>query len=164
MTSVTSPRQARDIPATRHGGSPRLPGVLSRTSQRLSTCDIYRFFGIHSARFEFVNTNFASLSAIFSLACSDVRKSFCRVVECSFPNSIRTTQTGLNGLVADLLLYSETSPCLPRFMIHVCDFPVTGRRLPRNFPVTRVTGNFRRSRRNGTLGFSNHSESVATSS
>jgi len=34
-------------------------------------------------------------------------------------------------------------------MIHVGDFPVTSRRLPRNIPVTRVTVMFRGSRRIG---------------
>jgi len=43
----------------------------------------------------------------------------------------------------------KTSLCLSRFMIGVRDFPVTSRRLPQKFPVTRVTGKFRWSRRNG---------------
>jgi len=67
-----------------------------------------------------------------------------------------------NGLVADLsreffkpsrhvavVWNPKTSPWLPRNMIHVGDFPLTSRRLRRNFPMARVTGTFRASRRNG---------------
>jgi len=58
---------------------------------------------------------------------------------CSFPNSIRTMETGLSptchGIFSNYLDMSRwfETPELPRNMIHVRNFPVTSRQLPWNF-------------------------------